>query len=180
MKPAVFFDRDGVVNESPGSGYVTRWEDFRFCPGIEAALEVCRDLGYLTIVVTSQRCVGKGLISESGLAAIHAKMQDRLRSAEDAPAFDAIYAFTGLPETEHWEKPKPGMIESAVVDFGIDLDRSWLIGDHDRDIAMAANAGIPNTIRVQSHHEIAVPAKFTVKATSELPELLRRVLLPGG
>ena len=68
----------------------------------------------------------------------------------------------------------PASLAAAALD--LDLSRSWLIGDHDRDIQMAINAGVPNTIRVLSHHAPSVPASYTVASTEQLPELLRRVL----
>jgi D-glycero-D-manno-heptose 1,7-bisphosphate phosphatase len=175
MKPSVFFDRDGVVNVSPGEGYVTRWEDFVLCPGIEQALCVCAAKGFLAILVTSQRCVGKGLISEQKLDEIHSNMQSILAKT-NGTGFDGIYAFTGLPGTKSWEKPKPGMIEAAAREHRVDLEKSWLVGDHDRDITMAMNAGVPRTIRVRSHHPVRVPATHTIDATSDLADLLEREL----
>ena len=174
-KPAVFFDRDGVVNESPGEGYVTTWEDFHLCSGIEHALRVCSERGFLKVLVTSQRCVGKGLLTESQLERIHTHMQEAIGSG-GGHRFDAIYTFTGLPGSEGWEKPKPGMIEAARNENDINLDGSWLVGDHDRDIAMAQSAGVPRTIRVRSHHPIGLSATHTIDSTAELPQLLERVL----
>ncbi|MFM7605215.1 MAG: histidinol phosphate phosphatase, partial [Prosthecobacter sp.] len=81
LQPAVFFDRDGVVNVSPGEGYVLREEDFHLSPGIIEALIVCRKRGFLLILCTSQQGVGKGLMTQATLDAIHALMQDRLAAA---------------------------------------------------------------------------------------------------
>lgn len=179
--PAVFFDRDGVVNVSPGEGYVTRWEDFHLTEGVSDALALCRARGYRCVLVTSQRCVGKGLISEDALEELHHRMQEALRGDHPSkPDFDAVYAFTGLPGSETWEKPNPGMILQARRDGFLDLERSWLIGDHDRDIRMARHAGIRSTIRVRTHHTIGVPAEFTVESPGDLVALLDRVLPSVG
>ena len=177
MRGAVFFDRDGVVNASPGAGYVTCWGDFHLSPGIGGALRLCKVRGYLAVLVTSQRCVGKGLITRGQLDQIHAKMQSAL-AEEGGPGagFDAIYVFTGLPGSEAWEKPKPGMIEAAAQEHDIDLGRSWLVGDHDRDIAMARNGGVPGTIRVRGDHPVTEPATHTIDSTAELAGLFERVL----
>lgn len=173
-RPAVFFDRDGVVNVSPGAGYVLRWEDFHLAPGIVEALALCKARGYATIVVTSQQGVGKGLMTQAALDDIHARMQAEL--AAHQAAFDGIYACTHLSGTCTCRKPSPEMIVRAETDHGLDLSRSWLIGDHDRDIQMAVNAGVPRTVRILSHHEPKVTADFTLEDTSQLAALLERQL----
>jgi len=176
-RPAVFFDRDGVVNHSPGEGYLLRWEDFHFTPGIIAALALCRARGYATILVTSQQGVGKGLMTQATLDDIHARMQAEL--AVQAAAFDGIYACTHLSGTCACRKPSPQMIFSAQNEHGLDLTRSWLVGDHDRDIQMAINAGVPRTIRILSHHQPEVAAEFTLEDTTHLAGLLSGHLSGG-
>ena len=89
-RPAVFFDRDGVVNVSPGAGYVLSWNQFRFSPGLIEALRICKERGYATIVVTSQQGVGKRLMSQADLDGIHAQMQSEL--ARHDAAFNAVHA----------------------------------------------------------------------------------------
>ena len=174
LRPTVFFDRDGVVNVSPGDGYVLRWEDFHFAPGIIEALALCRERGYATILVTSQQGVGKGLMTQAALDDLHARMQAEL-SKHDA-AFDGIYACTHLAGTCTCRKPSAEMILNAQGEHGLDLTRSWLVGDHDRDIQMAINAGVPRTVRILSHHEPKVSADFTLAGTMELAALLREKL----
>lgn len=177
-RPAVFFDRDGVVNASPGAGYVLRWEDFHFVPGIIPALTLCRSRGYATILVTSQQGVGKGLMTQAVLDDIHARMQAEL--AAQHAAFDGIYACTHLSGTCTCRKPSPEMIFRARDEHDLDLPQSWLVGDHDRDIQMAVNAGLPRTIRILSHHEPQVRADFTLAETSLLADLLAAELRTGA
>ena len=93
-RPAVFFDRDGVVNVSPGSGYVLRVADFRLMPGIVDVLAWCKAQGFYTVLVTSQQGVGKGLMSMAELDAIHDSLQAQL--ARHGAAFDRIYSCTEL------------------------------------------------------------------------------------
>ncbi|MEZ5328917.1 MAG: HAD-IIIA family hydrolase [Verrucomicrobiales bacterium] len=168
-RPAVFFDRDGVVNRSPGAGYVTRWQDFELNEGIDAALSLCKSRGYYAVLVTSQRCVSKGLISIDTLHALHDEMQ---RALGASAKFDSIHEFTGLPGTESLEKPNPGLILEAARALPIDLERSWLIGDADRDIVMAQRAGVPSTVRVLTNHPVGVEAMFTVDSIAALIPLL--------
>lgn len=172
-RPAVFFDRDGVVNLSPGPGYVLSWESFRFSPGL---FELVRDIhrrGWLAIIVTSQKGVGKNLMSQADLDTIHENLQSVLRD-EIGSCFDGIYAYTGTPDCPHRPKPDPEMIATAARDWTIDLGRSWLIGDADRDIEMAAAAGIDRTIRVRGDNPIGSPATHTVDTLSEARSILQQ------
>ncbi len=170
-RPAVFFDRDGVINVSPGEGYVTRCEDFHLAEGAAEAIQLCKARGYKLVVVTSQQGVGKGLMTQGTLDEIHAQMQSDI-----GVHFDAIEACTHLTGSCTCRKPSPEMIQCAATALDIDLALSWLIGDHDRDIQMAVNAGVPNTIRVLSHHKPGVAATHTVESTAELAALLAKVL----
>ena len=174
LRPAVFFDRDGVVNVSPGEGYVLLEEDFHLSPGIIEALALCKQRGFQLILVTSQQGVGKGLMSRATLDAIHAGMQRTLAAA--GAAFDGIYSCTHLSGSCSCRKPSPEMILTAQKDHQLDLTLSWLVGDHDRDIQMAINAGVTSTIRILSHHEPGVTATHTLATTAELATLLDRVL----
>lgn len=172
-RPAVFFDRDGVVNRSPGEGYVTRWSDFILNEGIVESVSLCRARGYWCVLVTSQRCVSKGLITTKGLRDLHAQMQEALGRES---RFDSIQAFTGLPGSELLEKPKPGLILAAAEQLPIDLERSWLVGDADRDISMAHQANVPVTVRVRTHHPIGIDATWTIDSVAELSSLLGKHL----
>jgi histidinol-phosphate phosphatase family protein len=175
-RPAVFFDRDGVVNRSPGDAYyVLSWDQFEFSPGIFDVLKAVKDRGYIAILVTSQKAVGKGLLSQAGLDDIHRQMQGRLRD-EAGCEFDAIYAFTGTPDCRHRPKPNPEMILTAAKEHGIDLSRSWMIGDADRDIEMANAAGLKGTIRVISEKPVTVEATETVDGTDRLATVLAHLL----
>jgi len=177
-RPAVFFDRDGVVNVSPGAGYVLSWSQFQFAPGIVAALRVCKERGYATVVVTSQQGVGKGMMSQADLDDIHTRMQSEL--ASQGVAFDSIHACTCLADDPACtcRKPSPEMILAARDDLDLDLGRSWLIGDHDRDIQMARNAGVPGTIRIlNDDRPVTVPANITLSRVEDLAAALEQSLV---
>jgi histidinol-phosphate phosphatase family protein len=173
---AVFFDRDGVVNLSPGPGYVLRWEDFHFSPGIVEALALCRARGYATVLATSQQGVGKKLMSQADLDLIHSNMQTHLRA--HGAEFDGIYACTCL-KTEPGctcRKPSPEMILRAAADLDLDVTQSLLVGDADRDIEMGTNAGVPVTIRIESENPHRVTATHTLPDTTGLAALLAQLL----
>lgn len=175
-RPAVFFDRDGVVNLSPGPGYVLSWEDFHFSPGIVEALKLCQARGYATVLATSQQGVGKGLMTQAVLDDIHARMQAHL--AEHAAAFDGIYACTCLSKDPRCtcRKPSAEMLLKAVAEHDIDLARSIMVGDADRDIQMGTNAGVPVTIRIESENPHVISATYTLPDTTGLAALLESCL----
>ena len=174
--PAVFFDRDGVVNISPGQGYVLSWESFHFHDGIMEATKLCHERGYRLVLVTSQQGVGKGLMSQAELDEIHARMQQGLIAGGGAP-FDMIEACTHLSGTCACRKPSPVMIQRAAQALDLDLGQSLLVGDHDRDIQMAINAGVPTTVRVLSHHMPEVEASFSLSSPKRLADLLGKLLV---
>ncbi|MDF1860726.1 MAG: TIGR04282 family arsenosugar biosynthesis glycosyltransferase [Verrucomicrobiales bacterium] len=173
-RPCLFFDRDGVVNRTPGPGYVTREEDFHLNPGIAEALAWLKARDWLAILVTSQKGVGKGLMSGSDLDRIHRKMQREL--ATSGAAFDGIYAFTGEPDCPHQPKPDPEMIRTAAERFFIDPRLSWMIGDADRDIEMGKAAGLAGTIRIRGEKVIGVAADCTLDETTEIADTFERIL----
>ena len=117
---AVFFDRDGVINEPPSSEdrYLRRWEDFRFKAGMIEVLAEVKERGLLTVLITNQQGVGKGLMSMGDLETIHRAMQKTL--ARSGAAFDAIYAATGLKNEDSRRKPSPAMLLEAARELGID------------------------------------------------------------
>lgn len=145
-RPALFLDRDGVVNED--LVHVHRKEDFRFIDGVFDLAGAARARGHAVVIVTNQAGIGRGLYTE---AQFHALM-DWVRgefAARDA-AIDAIYHCPFHPvhgigpyrrESED-RKPAPGMILRAARDLGLDLGRSLLVGDRLSDMQAAAAAGI--------------------------------------
>jgi len=170
----VFFDRDGVVNQSPGPGYVLRAEDFHLNDGVSEAIRWLKERDWLAVLVTSQKGVGKGLMTSDDLDAIHGKMQDELDLA--GAAFDGIYAYRGEPDCPHHPKPDPEMILSAAERFQIDLRQSWLVGDADRDIEMGRAAELAGTIRIVSDKPVGTSADHTLEAISGLKALFERIL----
>lgn len=173
-KRCVFFDRDGVVNRSPGDGYVTRVEDFHLNDGLIELMQLAAERGYVAVLVTSQRCVGKGLLSAGDLDEIHAKLRSEL--ARHDLSFLDIYAFLGTPATATWEKPSPEMILLAAKKHGIDLAASWMIGDADRDILMAQRAGVGKTLRIITDKQVGVEADFTAVDLGEALEIFDQQL----
>lgn len=147
LKPALFLDRDGVLNED--QGYVHRWEDFRWISGAREAVAAFNRAGWLVIVVTNQSGVGRGFYTEAAVHALHARMQTDL--AEVGGRIDAFYHAPQHPEATEdayrhpdppLRKPNPGMIVQALGDWPIDCGASVLVGDKPSDLEAAHRAGI--------------------------------------
>ncbi len=146
-RPALFLDRDGVLNED--RGYVSRWEDFAWIAGARETVAAFNRAGWLVIVVTNQSGVGRGYYTEDAMHALHARMVEDLAAA--GGRIDAFYHAPQHPEApveayRHPDpplrKPNPGMILQALADWPIDREASLLIGDKPSDLEAAERAGI--------------------------------------
>jgi D-glycero-D-manno-heptose 1,7-bisphosphate phosphatase len=138
--PAIFIDRDGVINCRRPDDYVLDWSQFVFVPGIRAALKQISSLQLPMIVISNQAAVGKGLLEPAGLEEITKRMQQAL--LEDGTTLTAAY-YCPHRQDENCtcRKPKPGLLEQAANDFSIELDRSILMGDSESDVAAARAVG---------------------------------------
>ena len=138
----LFLDRDGVVNRWLPGDYVRTWDQFAFLPGILESLRKWAAKFRHIIVVSNQRGVGKGTMTQAELDAVHARMLDEITRA--GGRIDAIYTCTELEKDHPMRKPQPGMFLAACRDFpDIVPERSVMLGDSDYDRAFAANCGMP-------------------------------------
>ena len=150
MNAAVFFDRDGVLNHEVG--YLWTIDKFVWIDGARDAIKLCNERGLLTVVVTNQGGIARGLYTAREVDALHAFMQKSL--AEVGAHIDAFYFCPHHPEGVVAEfavacdcrKPKPGLIERACRELDIDPVRSILFGDSERDISAAQAAGLRDGI----------------------------------
>jgi histidinol-phosphate phosphatase family protein len=141
-RPCVFLDRDGVINVKPPEGqYVGRWDEFRFLPGITDWIRLVNALGYLVVVVTNQRGVARGLVSPEDLDAIHARMVTELARA--GARVDGVLACPHEEGACECRKPRAGMVLAAQRRWEIDMNRSLLVGDSERDLQLAQACGLP-------------------------------------
>jgi heptosyltransferase-2 len=134
----VFLDRDGTLNHDPG--YVKSAAELRLLPGVVAALARLKAAGARLVVVTNQSGIGRGFLTLKDLEAIHARLQGILEQ-EDA-ALDAIYFCPHHPNDGcRCRKPGTAMVERAVSELQVDLTRSYVVGDHARDMQLARSVG---------------------------------------
>jgi D-glycero-D-manno-heptose 1,7-bisphosphate phosphatase len=145
-RPAVFFDRDGVLNAD--TGYPHRPDQIEWTAGAAEAVKVFNDSGYFVFVVTNQAGVARGFYDEESVPALHRWMNAELmRSGAHVDDWrycpfhpDAkIDTYRGV---HPWRKPGPGMITDLMAHWPVDPARSFLIGDWDTDIEAARAAGI--------------------------------------
>jgi heptosyltransferase II len=134
----IFLDRDGTLNPDPG--YIKSPDQFELFQGVPEALASLKRAGARLIVVTNQSGVARGFFSRHDLDAVHMKLKQLLEVA-GAP-LDAIYFCPHHPDDGcECRKPNRGMIDQAMREQEVDLDRSYLIGDHVRDIELAKRVG---------------------------------------
>lgn len=138
---AIFLDRDGVINVSPGAGrYITSPDQIELIPGVANAIAAFRATGNLVIVVTNQRCIDLGLVSLDLLQQIHDRLRSLLR-ASGADLDDVLVCPHGDEDECQCRKPRPGMLLEAAARHRIDLAQSVMIGDSARDLRAGQAAG---------------------------------------
>jgi D-glycero-D-manno-heptose 1,7-bisphosphate phosphatase len=135
-RPAVFLDRDGTIIEDPG--FVADPGAVRLLPGAALAISRLNRAALPAIVVTNQSGIARGLLDEAAYAATARRLDELL--AESGARLDAHYHCPHHPDfTGPCECRKPGLLlyRRAAVDHGLDLARSWWVGDRLRDLLPA-------------------------------------------
>jgi len=143
-KPALFLDRDGVINIE--KNYLHKKEDFEFIDGIFDLCHYYQEKGYLIIVVTNQSGIARGYYSEVDFSNLTFWMIDAF--ASKGIEITQVYHCPHHPDISgecECRKPNPGMLLQAGKEFNIDFDSSLLVGDSERDIEAAYNAGVKET-----------------------------------
>lgn len=181
-RPAAFLDRDGVINEE--RNYVYRIEDFHFLPG---TLQACRrfvEAGYLLVIVTNQAGIARGYYDTAAFETLTRWMEARF--AEAGAPLAGVYHCPHHPDAKidrlrlrcDCRKPAPGLIFQAQRDLGIDLPRSFLVGDKVSDLEAGRAAGLGRCYLVTSPQspreltQVAHIADAVVGSLSEVAELM--------
>lgn len=177
-KPALFLDRDGVINVD--HGYVHTPESFEFIEGVFDLVSAANRAGYLVVVVTNQAGIGRGYYSEADFHALTDWM--KVKFAEHSGQIDGVYFCPYHPEhgtveyrrESEFRKPAPGMLLQAQSELGIDLEQSILIGDKLSDMAAGRAAGVGTLLHFCGEH---VGGDTIV--ISQLSEAMRYVCAPA-
>ncbi|HIF9062734.1 D-glycero-beta-D-manno-heptose 1,7-bisphosphate 7-phosphatase [Photobacterium damselae] len=168
-KPAVFIDRDGVINVD--HGYVHTTDDFEYVEGVFAACKKLKEMGYLLVLVTNQSGIARGMFTEDEFLSLTEWMDWNF--VDNGVEFDGIYYCPHHPEGQgdyrqecDCRKPKPGMLISARDYLKIDMAQSVMIGDKADDMTAAKAAEVGTKILVR-----------TGKPVTEVGEQLADVVL---
>ncbi|MBF2072947.1 MAG: HAD family hydrolase [Synechococcales cyanobacterium C42_A2020_086] len=148
-RPAVFLDRDGVLNQEVG--YIHRVEDLHLIPGVATAVRQLNDRGIFCCLVSNQAGPARGYYPQSHVEQLHERLC-YLLAAEAEAQLDALYYCPHLSAPEGgidpdytcwttWRKPNTGMLVAAAWDHDLDLSRSFMVGDKATDVDLAHNAG---------------------------------------
>jgi D-glycero-D-manno-heptose 1,7-bisphosphate phosphatase len=141
VRPAVFLDRDGTVNEQ--MGYINHLSRFRLLPRAAQAIRLFNEQGIPVVIVTNQSGLARGYFPDAVLAEVHERMNRLL--AEAGAHLDGIYVCPHHPEAVvakyravcDCRKPKTGLLTRAAADLDLDLGRSYIVGDRWSDLKAA-------------------------------------------
>ncbi|MAE66228.1 MAG: D,D-heptose 1,7-bisphosphate phosphatase [Phycisphaeraceae bacterium] len=152
-RPAAFLDRDGTVIEHVH--YLCDPAKVRLIAGAAQAIRTLGEHGYASVIVTNQSVIGRGMLTEEGLAEVHDVMVRQL--ADEGARLDGIYYCPLAPTVKDRRvvedpdrKPGPGMLLRAARDLDLDVARSWMIGDTISDALAGRNAEVRGTIIVRT------------------------------
>lgn len=185
---AVFLDRDGTIVEE--RDYLARREELRFIPGSKEAIKRLRDAGFKIVVVTNQSGIARGYFTEQTIHDIHETIQQRLRPL--GTRIDGFYYCPHHPSKGlaryrmkcNCRKPGPGMFLQAVRELGLDLNKSFLVGDSVEDIRAAQNLRIKPILVLtgygrESRHYVPREV-ITVRRLADAAELILKVEKPSA
>jgi len=157
LRPALFLDRDGVINVD--HGYVHTPEHFEFLPGIFELVRAANAAGYLVVVITNQAGIGRGYYTEAQFHALTAWMRAQFEA--EGGRIDAVYFCPYHPEhgigeyrrESEFRKPGPGMLLQAQRELGIAMDRSLFVGDKPSDMEAGRAAGVATLLHLDGESQ---------------------------
>jgi D-glycero-D-manno-heptose 1,7-bisphosphate phosphatase len=172
-RPAVFMDRDGTLNVQvirDGQPYAPdQLEEFRLFPEVPDACRALKAAGFALVVATNQPDVGRGTQSQAIVEAMHARLRQLVPEIE---RIEVCYD-PGQGEPSRRRKPEPGMLLDAAAALGLDLTRSWMVGDRWRDIDCGQRAGVRTVFIDFGYAEkLHTPPDFTVKSFAEAARII--------
>jgi D-glycero-alpha-D-manno-heptose 1-phosphate guanylyltransferase len=164
----LFIDRDGVINQEKKEDYIRNWDEFVFHEGVKEAMRIMANRFGRIIIVSNQRGVGKGLMTEKDLRIIHADMQAAIEGA--GGRIDKIYYCTSTDNQHPDRKPNPGMAFHAKKEFPeIDFSKSITVGNKPSDMLFARSAGMYSVFVATTNPEVPFPHPDIDLRFSSLP-----------
>lgn len=163
MNPAVFLDRDGVLNRATvrgGKPYPpATMEELQILPGVPEALNELKAAGYRLLVVTNQPDVARGLTTKKLVDEMNSKLESEL------PLDAILTCFHDTVDRCDCRKPKPGLLIKAAREWSVDLSASFVVGDRWRDVEAGRLAGC-RTIYIDYGYDEQRPEKFDFRVDS--------------
>jgi D-glycero-D-manno-heptose 1,7-bisphosphate phosphatase len=154
---AVFLDRDGTINVE--KDFLHKIEEFEFIPGTPVAIKKLKDAGFLVIVVSNQSGIARGFFDEAAVEKLHQHIQAELAAYDTS--IDAFYFCPHHPDEGlgpykvqcDCRKGNPGMLLQAARELGVDLQRSFMVGDKLADIEAGQKAGCHSLLVLTGYGE---------------------------
>jgi D-glycero-D-manno-heptose 1,7-bisphosphate phosphatase len=169
----VLLDRDGTLVRDPG--YVHRIEEYALLPGVVAALRRLRDAGFAFAIVTNQGGIGRGLFSEEQYFGFARHLESDL-SRQGIRIERTFHCPHGSDAGCPCRKPAPGLFFRASLELGIDLSRSFAVGDAPRDATAALAAGCAGAVRLVGDERFGASACERLAYARDLPGAADRIL----
>ena len=146
-KTAVFLDRDGTINIE--KRYLADPDKLELFPDAVPALQSLMEAGFLLFIVTNQSGIGRGYYTLEDMHRVNDRLKSRL--AKDGIRFERIYFAPEHPDEEsRGRKPSPQFLLDAADEFGLDLSKSYMLGDKLSDLKCGWNAGVSESILVRT------------------------------
>lgn len=166
----LFLDRDGVINHEKHLDYVYRYSEFVFYDGVKEALRILSQYFGIIVLVTNQRGVGRGLMTEQDLLDIHQQMMTDIN--QSGGRIDKIFYCTSTDNSHPDRKPNPGMALRAKEKFPlIDFNRSIMVGNNLSDMEFGRNAGMFTVYVKTTNPDVSLPHPLIDMACANLGEL---------
>ena len=152
MNKVVFLDRDGVINIERGE-YTWKIEDFKLTVGLVSFLKEVQQKGFLTIIISNQGCIGKGVCTMEDVDKAHQYLKDELKRSNIE--LTDLYYCPHHPNSGKCLCRKPGsvMLEKAIARYQVDVSKSYFIGDTERDMEAGNKVGL-HTIKVTPNDDL--------------------------
>ncbi len=168
----LFIDRDGVINHEKKDSYILNWREFKFYDGVKEAFEKLSNKFGKIIIVSNQRGVGKGLMTEVHLNSVHQHMLKQIQTG--GGRIDHIYYCTSIDDKHPDRKPNPGMALQAKKDFpSINLSRSIMVGNKPSDMLFGRNAGIHTVFVKTTNPDHPLPQQDVDLFFDSLPDFAK-------
>ncbi len=172
-RKAIFFDRDGVVNFRIVGEYINREENFVFTPDFLEILPILKSKGYLVILISNQKGVGKGIMTKGELERVTNFMNNYLLQTVGYE-FDDMLFCTDVDEVASWRlKPNPGMIFEAIEKWDVDTSNSWIIGDSMKDVIAGKRASIKSVLVGINSEKVEVEPDYRIRNLIDFLKLIK-------